>query len=207
MRRLGISGSYRLNASSTRCSLRWILCHAGRHAAVAAAMAALDTAATARADNNGCGCATYKYLLLQQYSRYSKVARIMSAEETAAEGDAGSSLLLNQPVVIDNGTSTLKAGFAGSSKPKVSVNFAYWEGTSSSFRLILDLIGAMILPFFACRLSLGLRLGGQNICELCLVVHWKQSKVYLDHRQFSSVISWMIIVDHSFSSIQWIRVM
>ncbi|KAG7374297.1 actin related protein [Nitzschia inconspicua] len=45
----------------------------------------------------------------------------MTSEETAAEGDAGSSLLLNQPVVIDNGTSTLKAGFAGSSKPKVVI--------------------------------------------------------------------------------------
>jgi hypothetical protein len=44
----------------------------------------------------------------------------MSSEETPAEGESGSSLLLNQPVVIDNGTSTLKAGFAGSSKPKVS---------------------------------------------------------------------------------------
>lgn len=49
----------------------------------------------------------------------------MSAEETAAEGDAGSSLLLNQPVVIDNGTSTLKAGFAGSSKPKVSAHYCH----------------------------------------------------------------------------------
>jgi hypothetical protein len=43
----------------------------------------------------------------------------MAAEEAAADEEAGSSLLLNQPVVIDNGTSTLKAGFAGSSKPKV----------------------------------------------------------------------------------------
>ena len=43
----------------------------------------------------------------------------MASEETTGEGDAGSSLLLNQPVVIDNGTSNLKAGFAGSSKPKV----------------------------------------------------------------------------------------
>jgi hypothetical protein len=34
-------------------------------------------------------------------------------------GDAGAPLLLNQPVVIDNGTATIKAGFAGSSKPKV----------------------------------------------------------------------------------------
>jgi hypothetical protein len=43
----------------------------------------------------------------------------MASEETPAEGDTGSSMLLNQPVVIDNGTATLKAGFAGSSKPKV----------------------------------------------------------------------------------------
>lgn len=44
----------------------------------------------------------------------------MASEETA--GDAsGSSLLLNQPVVIDNGTATLKAGFAGTSKPKVVI--------------------------------------------------------------------------------------
>lgn len=49
----------------------------------------------------------------------------MASEEAAAEGDAGSSLLLNQPVVIDNGTSTLKAGFAGSSKPKVRI-FEHW---------------------------------------------------------------------------------
>ena len=43
----------------------------------------------------------------------------MASEEKSTEGDTGSSLLLNQPVVIDNGTATLKAGFAGSSKPKV----------------------------------------------------------------------------------------
>jgi actin-related protein len=43
----------------------------------------------------------------------------MASEESPAEGDTGSSLLLNQPVVIDNGTATLKAGFAGSAKPKV----------------------------------------------------------------------------------------
>lgn len=42
-------------------------------------------------------------------------------EETADGGDAGSSLLLNQPVVIDNGTATLKAGFAGSARPKVVI--------------------------------------------------------------------------------------
>jgi hypothetical protein len=31
----------------------------------------------------------------------------------------GGSLLLNQPVIFDNGSSTIKAGFAGSLKPKV----------------------------------------------------------------------------------------
>ena len=36
--------------------------------------------------------------------------------------------VMNQPVVIDNGTSSLKAGFAGSSKPKVSpkTNLCYF---------------------------------------------------------------------------------
>ena len=31
-----------------------------------------------------------------------------------------SSVLLNQPIIIDQGTYSIKAGFAGSSKPKVS---------------------------------------------------------------------------------------
>jgi len=40
----------------------------------------------------------------------------------AAASDAGrSSILLNQPIVLDNGTSSIKAGFAGSQKPKVVV--------------------------------------------------------------------------------------
>ena len=43
----------------------------------------------------------------------------MASEEAPTE-ETGSSLLSNQPVVIDNGTATLKAGFTGSSKPKVS---------------------------------------------------------------------------------------
>lgn len=43
----------------------------------------------------------------------------MSTKDPGTGGDAGS-LLLNQPIVIDNGTSSIKAGFAGSSKPKVS---------------------------------------------------------------------------------------
>lgn len=42
----------------------------------------------------------------------------MSSTEAVAGTDSGA-LLLNQPVVIDNGTASIKAGFAGSSKPKV----------------------------------------------------------------------------------------
>ena len=41
----------------------------------------------------------------------------MSGEGTAAA--PGGALLLNQPIVIDNGTCSIKTGFAGSSKPKV----------------------------------------------------------------------------------------
>jgi hypothetical protein len=51
------------------------------------------------------------------------LAKLNDTEATmsgAADEEAeGGSLLLNQPVVIDNGTSSIKAGFAGSSKPKV----------------------------------------------------------------------------------------
>ncbi|CAB9499443.1 Actin-66 (Fragment) [Seminavis robusta] len=45
------------------------------------------------------------------------------SSEAGAEGggEAGGGLLLNQPVVIDNGSSTIKAGFAGGSKPKVVI--------------------------------------------------------------------------------------
>ena len=44
----------------------------------------------------------------------------MSKDEQGESAEGGS-LLLNQPVVIDNGTASLKAGFAGSTKPKVVV--------------------------------------------------------------------------------------
>lgn len=50
----------------------------------------------------------------------------MSADETV-EGSGssgkggGSAVLLNQPIVVDTGTATTKAGFAGGSKPKVVV--------------------------------------------------------------------------------------
>ena len=37
-------------------------------------------------------------------------------------GEGTTPVLLSQPVVIDNGTSSIKAGFAGSSKPKIVVD-------------------------------------------------------------------------------------
>jgi centractin len=43
----------------------------------------------------------------------------MSNERETTTG--GNNVLLSQPVVIDNGTASIKAGFAGSSKPKVVV--------------------------------------------------------------------------------------
>ncbi len=46
-----------------------------------------------------------------------------SAEDVPASskaGGGGNSLLLNQPIVMDIGTATIKAGFAGGSKPKVT---------------------------------------------------------------------------------------
>ena len=50
----------------------------------------------------------------------STIETIGSATAAAAAGGGGSgSLLLSQPIVIDNGTATIKSGFAGSSKPKV----------------------------------------------------------------------------------------
>lgn len=46
----------------------------------------------------------------------------MSGEGAEGGAEAGvGGLLLNQPVVIDNGSSALKAGFAGGSKPKVVI--------------------------------------------------------------------------------------
>jgi len=35
-------------------------------------------------------------------------------------GSGSGAVLLNQPIVIDTGTGSVKAGFAGGSKPKVS---------------------------------------------------------------------------------------
>jgi hypothetical protein len=48
----------------------------------------------------------------------------MSSDKAADGGDnvGGSSILLNQPIVLDNGTFAVKAGFAGGSKPKVREN-------------------------------------------------------------------------------------
>ena len=45
----------------------------------------------------------------------------MSSDDQVKSGASGASAaLLNQPIVMDVGTATTKAGFAGGSKPKVS---------------------------------------------------------------------------------------
>lgn len=44
----------------------------------------------------------------------------VGGNNTVPPDSKSSNILLNQPIVIDNGTSTVKAGFAGGSKPKVS---------------------------------------------------------------------------------------
>jgi hypothetical protein len=44
--------------------------------------------------------------------------KIQHATMSGAE-EAEATLLLSQPIVIDNGSSSIKAGFAGTSKPKV----------------------------------------------------------------------------------------
>lgn len=50
----------------------------------------------------------------------------MSTDNNPTEGSGGSSAaaaaaMLNQPIVIDCGTSSMKAGFAGGTKPKVNI--------------------------------------------------------------------------------------
>ncbi len=66
---------------------------------------------------NGHACACYSY------NQHNDETMSSDADTGGAVGEgSGSSILLNQPIVIDNGTSSIKAGFAGSSKPKVSGN-------------------------------------------------------------------------------------
>jgi hypothetical protein len=43
----------------------------------------------------------------------------MSANPDTEKGSGSSSALLNQPIVLDVGTASIKAGFAGGGKPKV----------------------------------------------------------------------------------------
>jgi hypothetical protein len=45
----------------------------------------------------------------------------MSASAVTEKGSASSSALLNQPIVLDVGTASIKAGFAGGGKPKVCI--------------------------------------------------------------------------------------
>ena len=66
----------------------------------------------------------------------------MVSEEPQVGGDSGASLLLNQPVVIDVGTSSLKAGFAGSSKPKVRESFQFFSsGQHGSSHALVNIGG------------------------------------------------------------------
>lgn len=54
-------------------------------------------------------------------------------EAVAAADNVGkSSILLNQPIVLDNGTSSIKAGFAGSQKPKVC-HWSYFSALYLAF--------------------------------------------------------------------------
>jgi Actin len=73
----------------------------------------------------GCSSTGIFYLSLDliciQVSGASLSTMSAADKAVAAGGDVGgSSILLNQPIVIDNGTSSVKAGFAGGSKPKVN---------------------------------------------------------------------------------------
>jgi centractin len=63
------------------------------------------------------------------------------------QGAQGGSLLLNQPIIIDNGSSSIKAGFAGSSKPKVRG----FGGTACTSRRTCCLVGAV--SFCMCTLT------------------------------------------------------
>jgi hypothetical protein len=50
----------------------------------------------------------------------------MSESGNAGAAGKGGAMLMNQPIVIDNGSATIKAGFAGGSKPKVRNFSQYW---------------------------------------------------------------------------------
>jgi len=41
---------------------------------------------------------------------------------SSAGGNTSAAAMLNQPIVIDCGSSSMKAGFAGGTKPKVSLD-------------------------------------------------------------------------------------
>lgn len=69
----------------------------------------------------------------------------MSSGDAGGEGASGAggggSILLNQPIVLDNGTGSIKAGFAGGSKPKVS----HWQQARRS--MVSDLVKSHKQPF------------------------------------------------------------
>jgi len=54
---------------------------------------------------------------------------------SSAGGSTSAAAMLNQPIVIDCGSSSMKAGFAGGTKPKVSLDeptLFYWQCTPTS---------------------------------------------------------------------------
>lgn len=48
---------------------------------------------------------------------------------SSSGGGSTAAAMLNQPIVIDCGTASMKAGFAGGTKPKVSNIYIYDYGT------------------------------------------------------------------------------
>ena len=132
----------------------------------------------------------------------------MASEEAPTE-ETGSSLLLNQPVVIDNGTATLKAGFAGSSKPKVSRTLlrtcVSGERSLEAELCVLalcitPLIFALYRPNVFClgshmflsspgfvfqpRWSLEPKSAEPSTCVSCPVAHWRRNKIFQGRRLF-----------------------
>ena len=145
----------------------------------------------------------------------------MASEESPAEADTGSSLLLNQPVVIDNGTATLKAGFAGSTKPKVSSDMTTQKiiepiekinpdepvavDTNMKTKYLFAASNKLLSIIFAYRWSLALRLEEQNICGSCPEVHSKRNRVFRVRLPFLWGENLTIIEGHLSWNIPWTR--
>lgn len=64
-------------------------------------------------------------LIYSPFSRFAPVSAQNMSDKTgkqdAAAPSSSAAALLNQPIVLDTGTGTTRAGFAGGTKPKVRV--------------------------------------------------------------------------------------